>query len=72
MLTAVIIPASATLHTALRTPVARQAIRMGFRLYTNGAHARLMPQALPGWAPMAVVLHDADDRDDQIADEVAA
>ncbi len=66
MLIAVFIPAGAELHTALRTPGARQAIAAGFGLYlsANGRTA-LLPKRLPGWYRMAVKLRDLLQLDDE-------
>lgn len=72
MLTAVIIPASAELHAALRTRGAQQAIDAGFGLYFNGTHAALLPAARPGWHPLAVKLRDLLPIDTQPAPEEAA
>ena len=58
MLTAVIIPAGATLALALATPVAQQAISAGFGLYTNGVSTMLLPRRPDGWHAMAVKVRD--------------
>lgn len=72
MMLGVFIPSTATLHAALRTRVARDAIDAGMGLYTDGVRTMLLPKALPGWHRMAVTLRDIDDSDDQVSDEVAA
>ena len=72
MMIGVFIPATASLHAALRTRVARDAIAAGMGLYTDGVRTMLLPAPLPGWFRVAVTLRDSDPSDDQLADEEAA
>jgi hypothetical protein len=55
-LVAVFIPPESIIARALKTRGAQDAIRKGFKLYSNGKGAALLPAPRPGWVHIAMPL----------------